>query len=176
MHRNSGIEVKNNNQNAASRIQHANVIQESPENIRVQKSGQDKSRSAGCGGCYRGGYLGSTRSFDGRSFCCGDIGPVVLGNQLKKKELLDLVVARSGKKKKDVKPIVEAMLAVLGDAFAEQREMNLQPLGKLKVQRGKELHYGRALVLKLRQKTAKLSEATQGVGLADQDKPATAVE
>ena len=68
------------------------------------------------------------------------------------------------------------MLAVLGDAFAEQREMNLQPLGKLKVQRGKELHYGRALVLKLRQKTAKLSEATQGVGLADQDKPATAVE
>lgn len=68
------------------------------------------------------------------------------------------------------------MLAVLGDAFAEQREMSLQPLGKLKVQRGKELHDGRALVLKLRQKTAKLSEATQGVGLADQDKPATAAE
>jgi DNA-binding protein HU-alpha len=87
------------------------------------------------------------------------LSPVVLGNELRKKELFDLVVARSGMKKKDVKPVVEAMLAVLGDAFAEQREMNLQPLGKVKVQRGKELPDGRALVLKLRQKSAKLNEA-----------------
>ena len=104
------------------------------------------------------------------------LAPVVLSNELKKKELFDLVVARSGRNKKDVKPIVEAMLAVLGDAFAEQREMNLQPLGKVRVQRGKELHDGRALVLKLRQKSAKLSEATQGIGSAEQDKPATAAE
>ena len=85
--------------------------------------------------------------------------PVVVSNELRKKELFDLVVERSGMKKKDVKPVVEAMLAVLGDAFAEQREMDLQPLGKLKVQRGKELADGRALVLKLRQKTARLNAA-----------------
>lgn len=85
--------------------------------------------------------------------------PVVVSNELRKKELFDLVVERSGMKKKDVKPVVEAMLAVLGDAFAEQREMDLQPLGKLKVQRGKELSDGRALVLKLRQKTARLNAA-----------------
>ena len=68
------------------------------------------------------------------------------------------------------------MLAVLGDTFAEQREMNLQPLGKMKVQRGKELHDGRALVIKLHQKSAKLNEVTQGVGLAGQDKAETAAE
>lgn len=85
--------------------------------------------------------------------------PVLVDNELRKKELFDLVCARSGMKKKDVKPVVEAMLAVLGDALAEQREMQLPPLGKLKVQRGKELSDGRALVLKLRQKSAQLVAA-----------------
>jgi DNA-binding protein HU-alpha len=101
------------------------------------------------------------------------LSPVVLSNELRKKELFDLVVARSGMKKKDVKPVVEAMLAVLGDALAEQRELDLQPLGKMKVQRGKELSDGRALVLKLRQKSAKLNEAPQNPAPA---KPATVAE
>ena len=87
------------------------------------------------------------------------LSPVVVSNELRKKELFELVVERSGMKKKLVKPVVEAMLAVLGDAFAEQREMNLPPLGKIKVQRGKELHDGRALVLKLRQKSSQLNAA-----------------
>jgi DNA-binding protein HU-alpha len=86
------------------------------------------------------------------------MAPVVLGNELRKKELLEMVVDRSGMKKKDIKPVVEAMLAVLGDALAAQRELDLQPLGKLKIQRGKELADGRSLVLKLRQKSAKLNE------------------
>lgn len=84
------------------------------------------------------------------------LSPVVLSNELRKKELFELVVERSGMKKKDVKPVVEALLAVLGDALSEQREMDLPPLGKLKIQRGKELPDGRALVLKLRQKTSQL--------------------
>ncbi|MGJ8598122.1 HU family DNA-binding protein [Sulfitobacter sp.] len=89
------------------------------------------------------------------------LSPVVMSNELKKKELFDLVVARSGMKKKDVKPVVEAMLGVLGDVLAEQRELNLQPLGKLKVQRAKELPDGRALVLKLRQKSAQMKAASE---------------
>lgn len=91
-----------------------------------------------------------------------NLSPVVLSNELKKKELVDLVVQRSGMKKKDVKPVVEAMLGVLGDALAEQRELNLQPLGKMKIQRGKELPDGRALVLKLRQKSAHLNSTADG--------------
>lgn len=98
------------------------------------------------------------------------LSPVVVSNELRKKELFELIVERSGMKKKDVKPVVEAMLGVLGDAFAEQREMNLPPLGKIKVQRGKELHDGRALVLKLRQKSSQLNAAPAT------DTPATADE
>ena len=61
--------------------------------------------------------------------------PVVSGPVMRKKELIDLVVERSGLKKKDAKPIVEATLAILGEALAEARELNLQPLGKVKVRR-----------------------------------------
>jgi len=104
------------------------------------------------------------------------LSPVLVSNELRKKELFDLVVARSGMKKKDVKPVVEAMLAVLGDAFAEQREMQLQPMGKLKIQRGKELPDGRALVVKLRQKTAKLGGAPDFANDAAPVLPATAAE
>ncbi|MEQ6247830.1 HU family DNA-binding protein [Sulfitobacter sp. HNIBRBA3233] len=103
------------------------------------------------------------------------LSPVVVGNELRKKELFDLVVARSGMKKKDVKPVVEAMLAVLGDALSEHREMQLPPLGKLKVQRGKEMSDGRALVLKLRQKNAALN-AKPSAKSDKPAKPATAAE
>ena len=99
------------------------------------------------------------------------LSPVVVSNELRKKELFDLVVERSGMKKKDVKPVVEAMLAVLGDAFAEQREMDLQPLGKLRVQRGKELPDGRALVLKLRQKSSRLNSAPDAATEDDENSP-----
>lgn len=104
------------------------------------------------------------------------LAPVIVGNQLRKKELFDLVVERSGMKKKDVKPVVEAMLAVLGDALAEHREMQLPPLGKLKVQRGKEMSDGRALVLKLRQKTAVLNAAPDAANPTDAEKPTQAAE
>ncbi len=103
------------------------------------------------------------------------LSPVVVGNELRKKELFELVVERTGMKKKDVKPVVEAMLAVLGEALAEHREMQLQPLGKLKVQRGRELADGRALVLKLRQKTGKLDAAKTGAPTTPA-RPSTATE
>ena len=80
--------------------------------------------------------------------------PVVSGPVMRKKELIDLVVERSGMKKKDAKPIVEATLAILGEALAEARELNLQPLGKVKVRREKLMPNGRVLVTKIRQSNA----------------------
>ena len=77
--------------------------------------------------------------------------PVAVRADLKKKELTDLVVARSGIKKKDAKPVVEAMLAVLGETIASGRELNLQPLGKLRINRTEEKSNGRVIVCKLRQ-------------------------
>ena len=58
--------------------------------------------------------------------------PVVLGPQMRKKELVDSIVVQTGMKKKFVKPVVEATLAALGAALSENRELNLQPFGRLK--------------------------------------------
>lgn len=80
--------------------------------------------------------------------------PVVSSPDLKKRELIDLVVARSGIKKKDAKPVVEAMLAVLGETIASGRELNLQPLGKLRINRSSDKGNGRVIICKLRQSLA----------------------
>ncbi len=86
-------------------------------------------------------------------------GPVVAQADLKKKELIDLVVERSGIKKKDAKPVIEAMLAVLGETIASGRELNLQPLGKLRINRSTDKGNGRVIVCKLRQSNARPKEA-----------------
>jgi len=70
---------------------------------------------------------------------------------MKKKELLNLVVERSGVRKKFAKPTVEAMMAVLGEAIAEGRDLNLPPMGKIKQQRTKDASNVRVTVAKIRQ-------------------------
>lgn len=79
---------------------------------------------------------------------------VVSTPELKKKELIEAVVTRSGIKKKDAKPVVEAMLAILGEELGEGRELNLQPLGKMKINRIKQLANGRIVMCKLRRSNA----------------------
>ncbi|MBK5933834.1 DNA-binding protein [Rhodovulum imhoffii] len=70
------------------------------------------------------------------------------GQPLRRPELVDRVVEVSGMKKKDVKPIVEAMLHVLGEAFAANEEMILHPLGRVKIDRQKDA--GNATVIRAR--------------------------
>jgi len=77
--------------------------------------------------------------------------PVVLGPMMRKPELINAVVEKSGLKKKDVKPIVEATLAVLGAALQDNRELNLQPLGKIKVNREKVKPNGKVMIARIRQ-------------------------
>lgn len=77
--------------------------------------------------------------------------PAAVKADLKKKELLDEVVLRSGVKKKDAKPVVEAMLALLGESLADGRELNLQPFGKLRINRAEEHANYRIVICKLRQ-------------------------
>ncbi len=73
---------------------------------------------------------------------------------LRKKELIERVVARSGIKKKDAKPVIEAMLAVLGEALASGEDLNLQPLGKVMVKRVKEHTNAKVMVTRIRQRNA----------------------
>lgn len=70
---------------------------------------------------------------------------------MRKPDLIEKVVVRSGIKKKDAKPVVEAMLAVLGEAIADGQEMRLPPLGKVMVNRTKDLENGTAYIIKVRQ-------------------------
>ncbi|MBM1556807.1 HU family DNA-binding protein [Sulfitobacter mediterraneus] len=77
--------------------------------------------------------------------------PVVLGPMLRKKELIEKVVDRAGIKKKDAKPVIEAMLAVLGEALTDHREINLPELGRIKVRKEKMLPNGRVMITKIRQ-------------------------
>ncbi len=73
--------------------------------------------------------------------------PAALG----KKQLIEEVVARSGVKKKDVKPVVEAMLGVLGESVAAGRELNLQPFGKITIRKQNEKASARVSVARIRQ-------------------------
>lgn len=91
--------------------------------------------------------------------------PVVAGPMLKKKELIDRVVAKSGIKKKDAKPVIESMLEVLGSAIASGEELNLQPLGKVKVNREKEMSGAKIFICKIRQ--TKHNKDTAGGPLVD---------
>lgn len=76
--------------------------------------------------------------------------PKITGPELKKKELIDTVVARSGVKKREVKPVVEAMLAILGETIADGRELNLAPMGKLKITRMKKTTKAHIITTRLR--------------------------
>ncbi len=77
--------------------------------------------------------------------------PILPQEDLRKKELIDAVVARSGIRKRDAKPAVEAALAILGEALAQGRELNLRPMGKLKVTRMKKGSHGQIIHARVRQ-------------------------
>lgn len=88
---------------------------------------------------------------------------------LRKKELVEKVVARAGIKKRDAKPVIEAMLAELGETLAAGRSLVLPPLGRLKVNREKKLANGRVLVVKLRQTDPPLKAVLDPVDGGAQD-------
>lgn len=91
------------------------------------------------------------------------VGPEVAGNgaakggTLRKKDLVERVVTASGAKKKDVRGIVEAVLAVLGDALHAGEILALPPFGKARVNRQKDTAGGETLVVKLRRGKAPAS-------------------
>ncbi|WP_241525836.1 HU family DNA-binding protein [Pseudophaeobacter leonis] len=70
---------------------------------------------------------------------------------LNKKELIDEAVLRSGIQKKEAKPVVEALLAILGEAVASGRDLNLRPFGKLHLNRSVAKTNGTVHMCRLRQ-------------------------
>lgn len=78
-----------------------------------------------------------------------------------KKQLVDLVVEATGKKKRDVKPIVEATLALLGEKLAGGEKLNLPPLGRLAVNNMKDHEKTQVLVTRIRRSKAMLEKTEQ---------------
>lgn len=84
---------------------------------------------------------------------------------LHKKDLIDQAVERTGLKKRAVKPAIEAALAILAEAVAEGRGLNVEPLGKLRIIRTEEKGGRRIVTAKLRQSV----ERAAPDGTVDQD-------
>ncbi len=75
----------------------------------------------------------------------------IVAELIKKPQLLDQVVTRTNLKKRDVKPAVEAALAVIREALQDGAELHLPPLGKVRLVKTKQLEGGAAVMtLKLR--------------------------
>jgi nucleoid DNA-binding protein len=73
------------------------------------------------------------------------------GEMIKKPEFLDRAVERTDVKKCEAKPAIEAALAVLAEALIKDEELNLPPMGKLRVVKSKDAGEGaKLLTLKLR--------------------------
>lgn len=83
--------------------------------------------------------------------------PALAAGLIKLRDLIDSVAVRTGGKKPEVKTVVEATLAVLGEALATGKALAVPPLGKLRVVKNK----GPALTLKLR-----LADGAKAAGLA----------
>ena len=76
---------------------------------------------------------------------------MVAEGPLRKPAFMERALARTDVKKRDAKPAIEAALAVLGEALSGGEEVNLPPLGKVRVVRARELDSGaHVLTLKLR--------------------------
>ena len=80
-----------------------------------------------------------------------DMAAMVAGADLKKRELLELVATRTEQPKNKVKPFVEAVMSVLGEAIADGRGLNLQPMGKIKLVRSKDTGNATVTVARIRQ-------------------------
>ena len=73
------------------------------------------------------------------------------GEMIKKPEFLDRTVERTDVKKREAKPAIEAALAVPAVSLINGEELNLPPMGKLRVVKSKDVGEGaKVLTLKLR--------------------------
>lgn len=92
------------------------------------------------------------------------------GAAFKKPDLLDQVVARTTLKKRDAKAAVDAALAIIGEAIARGDEVVLPPLGKIRVQKTKDLGEGsQVFTLKLRTPKDAAQIVTTGLATDGED-------
>lgn len=93
----------------------------------------------------------------------------VKGPVLKIKDLVSRVAGTTGGKKQNVKEIVEATLAALGDALAKGEDLNLPGLGRTRIARTAEKDGASLMTLKVRRGAHKKKEAKEPLAEDEDD-------
>ncbi len=71
---------------------------------------------------------------------------------VRRKELVERIVASSGLKPNAVKSVLDAVLVEIGNALSAGEGLNIHPLGKITVNRKKEMEDREVLICKIRRK------------------------
>lgn len=71
---------------------------------------------------------------------------------VRRKELVERIAASSGVKPNLIKSVLDAVLKEIGDVMSSGEVLQVQPLGKMSVNRRKDLPDGEVLICKLRRK------------------------
>lgn len=88
---------------------------------------------------------------DGKQQTHRDSEPVT-AKVLQKRELLSLVARRTGLPNTEIKTVVEATLAELGDAIGAGMTLALPPLGRARISRSDDGTGGEVITLRLRRR------------------------
>ena len=71
---------------------------------------------------------------------------------VRRKEMVERIVATTGKKPNEIKSVLDGVLAELGKALSAGESLNLFPLGKITVNRQKKFDDREIIVCKVRRK------------------------
>ena len=71
---------------------------------------------------------------------------------VRRKEMVERIVAATGKKPNEIKSVLDGVLVELGKALSAGESLNLHPLGKVSVNRQKKFDNREVLVCKIRRK------------------------
>ncbi|MGJ8584718.1 MAG: HU family DNA-binding protein [Marinosulfonomonas sp.] len=73
---------------------------------------------------------------------------------VKRKELVERIAAASGLKPNAIKSALDPILKEIGDSLSAGEILQVQPLGRLSVNRRKDLENGEVMICKLRRRSA----------------------
>ncbi|MBV1866576.1 MAG: HU family DNA-binding protein [Marinosulfonomonas sp.] len=92
---------------------------------------------------------------------------------VRRKELVERIVASSGMKPNAVKTAIDAVLKEVGDALSAGETLNMPALGRVSVKRRKVLDDGEVLICKIRRRNKKAdplaSAETSMTAILDED-------
>ena len=78
---------------------------------------------------------------------------------LQKRQFLNRIARRTGLRQSEIKDLVDATLAELGEAIAEGKTLALPPLGRARINRQHDVSGAEVIVLRLRRRRSDIEAA-----------------